>query len=393
MAALVLALGVVAAIFVGALTEDPLKGVQAGAAVALALAAFIPVLILFIGFFGLLPVAVHELGHYLAGRSVGFDFVTFVVGPFGIREQKGRRVPYRVRPAPMGGYVAMLPPDEIDLVPRFRRFIVGGPLASLLWIVVVFGLWKLSGLPFVLPFTDVPERLSAGARFALMGFQVSAYAAIAMLLGTLIPQRIKSMGGLPNDMLRLIELRRDGPEARRMIALLILYRQLMSGTRARDLAPHLIADATAVQDDSTDELSGLQLRWAYELNHDLAGIEPTARRHAELLEKLKQKLPAEWQASGTLLQAEHALIVRKDAEAARSLLETADHPHPQIAAARATLAAALAAHDGNPDLTELIADARKAIVDAQTTSNISWDWELELLDGLDSTPNEGACLD
>jgi regulator of sigma E protease len=117
-------------------------------------------------------VLVHELGHFLAARRAGVGVEKFSIG-FGPRVFGWRRgaTEYQVSAFPLGGYVKMVgehaeeepvagepPPPPPDPALSFenksvgaRIFIVGaGPLANLLFALLVFWLVFMAGVPTLL---------------------------------------------------------------------------------------------------------------------------------------------------------------------------------------------------------------------------------------------------
>jgi len=74
--------------------------------------------------------AVHEFGHWLAGRSVGLRLTFLVIGPLSLKRDSGRwKVGWRHH---LGGGLILI---SIDRVRRVRRrlliWVAGGPIASL----------------------------------------------------------------------------------------------------------------------------------------------------------------------------------------------------------------------------------------------------------------------
>ncbi len=89
-------------------------------------------------------ILVHELGHFIAARSVGVPVEVFSVG-FGpaLWKKTIGGTEYRISLVPLGGYVLPAVKDEHDyfLIPIYKRviFSFGGPLANLAPILVLFG--------------------------------------------------------------------------------------------------------------------------------------------------------------------------------------------------------------------------------------------------------------
>lgn len=320
---------------------------------------------------------VHEMGHYLAGRAVGFRFLGFVAGPLGWRVEGDRLVRYRVRPARLLGYVTMVPPDGKNLFPRFSRFILGGPLASLLWALFTYALWRFSGLPFIFDLSHGTGLLSIVASF---GVSILLLTSVLILPGTLLPYRAKQLGGMPTDMLWLLMLRRGGEPARRLIASLTLAQMNVSGVRSRDLPLALIEDATLPQDGSIEEMIGLVYKWGYAIHHDPEMARATITRHAEVLTTFGKSLIDPWRASAFLVQALDALYLRYDADTGeRWLQETSEPAHPQLLALKRLAEAGSAALRNTDDRRDRLVVAESAIEEAGRRSTQSWDWEIERL--------------
>lgn len=138
-----------------------------------------------------LPVqlAAHELGHVLAGRWVGFEFLSIQVGPFCLDRALG---PWRVTWQPLafgfGGRATMLFHGRENLPRRSAIFAAGGPAANLL-------LAALAG------FAAAAAHPSSGLAALIVGV-LNACALQGVLLGAynLIPIRLAS-----NDGARILE--------------------------------------------------------------------------------------------------------------------------------------------------------------------------------------------
>ncbi|HTM22902.1 MAG TPA: RIP metalloprotease RseP [Kofleriaceae bacterium] len=98
-------------------------------------------------------VVIHELGHFIAAKALGFQVLRFSVG-FGrpLVRVKGKETEYQIAVIPLGGYVRILgeePDDEIPPAlarrsfngqPIWRRLIVvfAGPAANLILPVLIY---------------------------------------------------------------------------------------------------------------------------------------------------------------------------------------------------------------------------------------------------------------
>lgn len=84
--------------------------------------------------------AVHELGHLIAGLMNGFRFELFVVGPLGIRRENDQvKVYLNKNLGYYGGLAATSPRDDNrDNAKKFARVILAGPIASILFAIACF---------------------------------------------------------------------------------------------------------------------------------------------------------------------------------------------------------------------------------------------------------------
>jgi hypothetical protein len=82
-----------------------------------------------------LTIAVHELGHYWAGRAVGFRFEAIQIGPL---HWKRDEVKIRFKPdwTRFSGKTDMSWPEQMQSWTRYGIFVAGGPIASLVSAIV-----------------------------------------------------------------------------------------------------------------------------------------------------------------------------------------------------------------------------------------------------------------
>ncbi|MFM1881180.1 MAG: hypothetical protein RLZZ344_1414 [Pseudomonadota bacterium] len=138
-----------------------------------------------------LLVFVHEMGHYLAARSVGVHVLRFSVG-FGrplVRRTDRRGCEWVVAMIPLGGYVRMYDRSETDTeaclldpasVPASASFdqkslgarawvVVAGPLANFVFAALAYALVGLIGRAEPVPVIHTPPEASLAAREGLQG--------------------------------------------------------------------------------------------------------------------------------------------------------------------------------------------------------------------------------
>lgn len=166
-------------------------------------------------------VLVHELGHLLGGRLVGFRFALLILGPLVLRRTAtGLRLGTHRSPALWGGLALSVPTSFERLRQRTLWMVAGGPLASLTLGALLLGLGTLLSPDLA------PTAFILGS------------ASLALGAITLVPA---STGGFFTDGARIRQLSRDDDAARRQLAMLTLTSLSMSGVRPRDWPEPVLA--------------------------------------------------------------------------------------------------------------------------------------------------------
>ena len=292
-----------------------------------------------IGLFLLLPVAwllavlAHEMGHVLLGRAKGFAFHWLAVGPFMWKKELGRlRFEWNKDLNTAGGMALCVPPDSHDLRRRFIAFAAGGPLASVLFAGVAWGLYGL-----------LPPAASGIGR--VLGGALATSGAISALLAlvTLIPMHV---GGFYSDGARVLNLWRGGPAGQLEVAVLSALVTSMAGTRPRELARPLLEAAVALPQELPFKLYVFHYLYLIALDHG-----DTARA-AEYLHDYRERLelvPEALQSSVWLESAFFAAAYQHDLPAAQAFQARAT-PSPHTPAdVPARVNAALARLAGDAD--------------------------------------------
>lgn len=165
----------------------------------------------------ILSVALHELGHVVAGKVAGFRFVFMLFWPVQItrKGENGLRVKLRFRTGlGLGGMAGMVPKDGLDLRKAYLTLLAGGPLASLLVSVVTGAIAISLGLGKSLP----------GSIFWIIGLT-----SLLLFFLTIVPS---NAGGYLSDGAAIMLLKSGKPEAvGRYIALLEMASALATGKR------------------------------------------------------------------------------------------------------------------------------------------------------------------
>lgn len=271
-------------------------------------------------------IAVHELGHLLAGWSVGFHFSSFSVGPFSILREYGRLKLKIRRTLPAGGYAGM----HVNRVLRLRRrlliFTLGGPLANL----VSAGITAA-----VLAY--VPRTGTWLGTCGELFWMVSAF----LGLSSLIPVRI---GMLFPDGARIWMLLFSAAKARRWLCVVAIGSQSHAGIRSRDFRRTWLTGAGAVHDRSVDEFAA---NWvAYGAANDRKHA-PVAAQHLEICLELVGLLGPTLQDTIALEAAVFTAWFRKDAATAQKWLSQVKRFNalPQLMRMRAEIALLCARND------------------------------------------------
>jgi len=309
----------------------------------LALLALLPVA-------ALLAIGLHELGHVLAGRALGFRFVWLTVGPFKWKQMPaGLKFEWNTSLNTAGGLALCVPPDDHDLRRRFSWYALGGPLGSLAWAALALGGFAL-----------LPAGGSPAAHVPLLALAVSGLLSALLFVVTLIPMHT---GGFTSDGGRVLSLARGGPAGQLELAVLAAMVRSMAGTRPRELSrPALEAALRAVAPLPTPPPFQKYAHYYLYLSLLDAGDPAAAAPHLAAYQAGAPDLPPAFQGSVWLEAAFFAAAYQHDAAAAEAFqrqakpspLTPADVP-PRVAAALARLAgdAALARAQAQAALREL----------------------------------------
>lgn len=186
----------------------------------------------------LLVIAIHELGHLLAGWSQQFEFRYISVGPILFEKELDQlRFKWNKNFNTYGGFVICLPNDQVRLTKRFAVFTAGGPLASIL-----YGLLLL----LILRHSTINQEAVSGYflhAFVLMNCVFT----LCIGLLALIPMHTE---GLTSDGGRLLNLLKGGPNAQIETTLLQYITLAAAGTRPALFAPEPLLQAIALPVES-----------------------------------------------------------------------------------------------------------------------------------------------
>jgi Zn-dependent protease len=183
-------------------------------------------------------IVVHELGHLLAGWSVGFRFISIRFGPIQIVR------PFRIslarkdhQRAGASGSTGMFPTNIKGIRVRMLTMVLGGPTANLLCACAVILI-----VPGISIFRDW---------FVLLSLLTG--------IGNLIP--FNRLSHVSDGRRILMLLNKDG-RGERWLAIIQLASDLRNGVAIENLRPEFIAMAVAIRDDSPDTVIGHSLAYA-----------------------------------------------------------------------------------------------------------------------------------
>ena len=284
---------------------------------------------------------VHELGHVLGGKLVGFRFLLLIVGPLKVTGGKnGLRFELNRNLAMAGGLAACLPIDTRNLNRRLLVMVMGGPLASLLL--------GLSGVSF---FRAVFNHSPWDLLSLLLGL-----GSLAIAVVTLIPV---TTSGYMTDGSQILSLLRNDATARQKALILALQGESLSGVLPRNWNRSLLAEALVGEGDPNSQAIAQVM--AYYAALDRGEID-RAGSHLSKALQAEDRLAKGFVEAIYLEAAYFYGALRKDLASARQFLLKGKHSlaeaHTQLRAEAAVLFAA-------GDINAAQAKAREAILMAE----------------------------
>ncbi len=212
----------------------------------------ISLLILILTVYG--STAIHEIGHVVAGKLVRMKFRYVVIGPLLIqRENSHLRIVRNIHSRSIGAVTGMVLPDVHHLRQRITIYIAGGPLASLILVII----FTASSLAFANNHSSLPAVV----------FLCAGLLSFGSFLPTMLPVRRK---GLPTDGRRLLDLLGKRPQVTRWAAIIAINAMYESGQRPRDWDERLVEQATLLPDGTVDYLAGLSIAYYHSLDNGQA---------------------------------------------------------------------------------------------------------------------------
>ena len=193
-----------------------------------------------------LTIAVHELGHLLAGWFVGFRFSFISIGPLSLKVEYGRLRLRLRRGMPAAGYAGM----HVDQVRRLRRrllvFTVAGPLANLLSAATT---------------AIFLNYFSAATGSGWLYLPAHIFLQISVIIGlvNLVPFRL---GMLYTDGARVTMLLSSRARSRRWMCITAVGNQSQKGVRSKHWRRTWLQAASSLRDGSVDDFAGNWIAYA-----------------------------------------------------------------------------------------------------------------------------------
>lgn len=170
-------------------------------------------------------IGIHELGHLLGGWSQKFAFRFITVGPFMLEREASRlKFKWNRQLNPLGGLALSLPEDQHNLVKRYTIFIAGGPIASILWgLLMLAGTTQLSFNQALLPWYLFDSFMLINC---LLSFSIG--------VASLIPLK---EGGISSDGAKLLNFAMGGHSAKVEATFIKYLAMATSGIRPSMMDP------------------------------------------------------------------------------------------------------------------------------------------------------------
>jgi hypothetical protein len=245
-----------------------------------------------------LALLVHELGHVVAGSWVGFELRSLSVGAvFLTREASRWRIRWITRQLLSGGHARMVPRSLDRLVERYRRFALGGPVASAAFLVLA-ALWL---------------AISPGGA----GAQTLFLAGVMFVALSCLPFTWR---GSPSDGKQLLLLMRRGPAADHLAAMLYLLALDTQRVSPRDWPQPLVDTVSTPPPDSPFLQAAVAIRYVAALDRgDPEGIGDAIERALAISADLRPEVRQAFYLAASCFQGQW----RRDVTRAESWLNEA----------------------------------------------------------------------
>jgi len=170
-------------------------------------------LLFYVGVF--LVINIHELGHLIFGKLLGYRFLMFRAGPLSIQKENEKLKFTFIKNVGYGGLCAMIPGENASLK-DFAVYSTGGILFNV-----------LTGIGFIISSFSLPQPVFTAVPLFLTGV-------VSIFLALLNAWPFFSMNQ-PTDGMMFYSILRKNPLAERFYESVILSKKLAMGVRPKDL--------------------------------------------------------------------------------------------------------------------------------------------------------------
>lgn len=218
---------------------------------------------------GILATFLHEAGHLMAAKSKGFAVVSFSFLFFKWKRVKDKMIFEFTLPREEAGSVELVAKTTERLSSRFAAVTVAPLIAT--FILTLVGI-----VPFFVP--RLPFQVVC---MWVMLLPIGAYS----FLGNALPMK---SGGVNNDGAVLLELKKDTPSAKVLLALMSIQSELFNGKTPGEIDEKLYFDLPQLPEDDLYFIMLLDARYNYYLDkQDYA----SAHNVCERLQTLTNYMP------------------------------------------------------------------------------------------------------
>ncbi|MFZ1791497.1 MAG: site-2 protease family protein [Saprospiraceae bacterium] len=190
---------------------------------------------------------IHEAGHALAGKMVGFELIKFAVGPLSMDKTEGIwKFHFNKSIETYGGLVISFPKGDQNLGPRFMKYVLGGPIASLLLAFLALLFY------FLIP--------SLAVYFIIIGIM-----SLLIFIVTIIPAKA---GSFYTDGARFFRIFKGGKVGQYEVSFLKIMANTLQGVRPRELVglPELLDLGIELNEPYVVYLYGIMHQHAWDKN-------------------------------------------------------------------------------------------------------------------------------
>jgi hypothetical protein len=220
------------------------------------------ILLVFPAFF--FVIAWHEAGHAVAGLSQKFDFRMYIVGLLMWEKQHDKwHFSWNKNINTAGGMVVCLPTDKINLRQKFIIYAAGGPVASLILVVISYGIYIFS-----------IDRGNVAIILGIFSLMI-AFFSFLIFIATVIPLHT---GGFYTDGARILRLLQGGNKSKFDILILNIIAQSSSGVRPKMLNISELEEALSIAKQINEPFGVYLHSFLHQLSFDKGDYE-NAEQH------------------------------------------------------------------------------------------------------------------